>query len=57
MAELEVELTPDHWDWVGKRLAQGRYVDAAEYLRDLVRKDMPEPPRADTLGDSPSGGM
>ncbi|MDO7844696.1 type II toxin-antitoxin system ParD family antitoxin [Sphingomonas sp. CA1-15] len=26
-------------EWVAARVAEGRYADAAEYVRDLVRRD------------------
>jgi Arc/MetJ-type ribon-helix-helix transcriptional regulator len=56
MAELDVELTDDLWNWVGHRLDEGRYVDAADYLRDLVRRDMPSHVRADAVGHKSAGG-
>jgi Arc/MetJ-type ribon-helix-helix transcriptional regulator len=27
-------------DWINHRLNEGSYVDAEEYLRDLIRRDM-----------------
>ena len=39
MAQLTVLLPPVLNDWIDARLAQGEYADAADYLRDLVRRD------------------
>lgn len=39
MMQLTDLLPPVLQDWVNGRLSQGRYVDAADYLRDLVRRD------------------
>jgi hypothetical protein len=40
MDDLLLEVTPDLQSMFDVRLAEGRYVDAAEYVRDLVRRDM-----------------
>ena len=39
MSDLTVILPPALQSWVDARLAEGRYADAADYLRDLVRRD------------------
>lgn len=39
MTQLNVSIPPSLENWVNTRLAQGRYVDAADYVRDLVRRD------------------
>lgn len=39
MANLNVSMPPALEQWVNSRLAQGHYVDAADYVRDLVRRD------------------
>lgn len=39
MANLNVSMPPALEQWVDSRLAQGRYADAADYVRDLVRRD------------------
>jgi antitoxin ParD1/3/4 len=39
MTQLTISMPPALQSWVDARLAQGRYADAAEYLRDLVRRD------------------
>ena len=39
MTQLNVSIPPSLESWVNTRLAQGRYVDAADYVRDLVRRD------------------
>jgi hypothetical protein len=40
MDELLIEETPDLQKMFDMRRAEGLYVDAAEYIRDLVRRDM-----------------
>jgi Arc/MetJ-type ribon-helix-helix transcriptional regulator len=40
MDMLNIESGPDLKQWIDHRLDEGRYVDAAEYLRDLIRRDM-----------------
>jgi hypothetical protein len=40
MDTMVIEVTPDLQKMFDIRLAQGRYVDTAEYLRDLIRRDM-----------------
>ena len=39
MSELSISMPPALEQWVHARLAQGRYADAADYVRDLVRRD------------------
>ncbi len=39
MTSLSVPMPAALRKWVDTRLAEGRYADAAEYLRDLVRRD------------------
>lgn len=39
MTQLTVSMPPALQSWVDARLAEGRYTDAEEYLRDLVRRD------------------
>lgn len=39
MAQLTISMPDALQEWVNARVAQGRYVDAADYLRDLVRLD------------------
>jgi hypothetical protein len=40
MDAMVIEVTPDLQKMFDIRLAQGRFVDTAEYLRDLIRRDM-----------------
>jgi Arc/MetJ-type ribon-helix-helix transcriptional regulator len=40
MGMLEIEFVPDLQEWVDHRLNEGLYVDASEYLRDFIRRDM-----------------
>lgn len=40
MDVLDIEFAPNLQEWIDHRLGEGRHVDAAEYLRDLVRRDM-----------------
>ena len=39
MTPLTISMPPALQSWVDARLAEGRYTDAAEYVRDLVRRD------------------
>ncbi|EZP51061.1 MULTISPECIES: type II toxin-antitoxin system ParD family antitoxin [Sphingomonas] len=39
MTQLTISMPDALQEWVNTRVAQGRYVDAADYLRDLVRLD------------------
>ena len=39
MTELSISMPPALQTWVDARLAEGSYADAADYLRDLVRRD------------------
>ena len=36
---MTFDFPPDLRRWVEQRLAEGRYVDEADYFRDLVRRD------------------
>ncbi|MBB4857342.1 antitoxin ParD1/3/4 [Novosphingobium chloroacetimidivorans] len=39
VTELSFTMPPELQRWLEVRLAQGRYADAGDYLRDLVRRD------------------
>lgn len=39
MTDLSVAMPPALQSWVEHQLASGAYADAADYLRDLVRRD------------------
>ena len=39
MSELSIQLPPNLQRWVELRVSAGRYADAEDYLRDLVRRD------------------
>ena len=39
MGELSFTFPPDLESWIEARVAEGRYADAADYVRDLVRRD------------------
>jgi antitoxin ParD1/3/4 len=39
MTQLSISIPPALQTWVDARLAGGEYADAADYLRDLVRRD------------------
>lgn len=39
MADLSFSMPPGLKAWVDAQVALGRYVDAGDYLRDLVRRD------------------
>ena len=42
MTSLSVSMPPALQNWVDLRIAEGEYADAADYLRDLVRRDQAE---------------
>lgn len=48
MTTLNISMPPALQSWVETQVAQGRYADAADYLRDLVRRDQ-ETSRDDRL--------
>ena len=39
MGEMSFDFPPDLRRWIDARVAEGRYADAEEYIRDLVRRD------------------
>lgn len=47
MGEMSFDFPPDLRRWIEERVAQGRYADAADYVRDLIRRDqdgvLPDP--------------
>ena len=47
MTSLTVSMPPALQIWMEMRLAEGRYTDAADYLRDLVRRDQEQSDYAD----------
>lgn len=42
MTEMNFDFPPALEAWVEARLAEGRYADLADYIRDLVRRDQEE---------------
>jgi antitoxin ParD1/3/4 len=42
MTDLSFSLPPDLARRIESRIAQGEYVDAGDYLRDLIRRDLDE---------------
>lgn len=42
MTELSKILPPDLESWIETRVAEGRFFDASDYLRELVRRDRAE---------------
>lgn len=48
MTTMNVSLPAQMKDWVETRLNSGRYHNASEYVRDLIRKDQDE--NANTIG-------
>ena len=40
MEVVTVNFPPDLQAWIDQVVAQGRYIDAAEYLRELIRRDL-----------------
>jgi len=39
MATMNISLPDPMKDWVNARTADGRYANASDYVRDLIRKD------------------
>lgn len=39
MATMNISLPDQMKDWVERQVATGRYANASDYMRDLVRKD------------------
>ncbi len=39
MSDMSVKLPDTLKDWVDAQVQAGRFVDAAEYVRDLIRRD------------------
>lgn len=39
MTQFSIDMPPALQRWMESRIAEGRFVDAADYLRDLVRRD------------------
>ncbi len=39
MTELSKILPPDLESWIEARVAEGKFIDAGDYLRELVRRD------------------
>jgi antitoxin ParD1/3/4 len=37
MATLNISITQDMRDWVNQQIACGRYANASDYVRDLIR--------------------
>jgi len=46
MTQLSIAVPPALQQWVETRLAEGDYADAADYLRDLIRRDRDHANRA-----------
>jgi antitoxin ParD1/3/4 len=48
MGEMSFDFPPELRRWIEVRLAEGRYADAEDYVRDLIRRDqeglLPETP-------------
>lgn len=47
MTEMRVIVPAELEEWINARVAEGRHVDASDYIRDLIRRDqegmVPEP--------------
>lgn len=39
MTQLNIDMPPALQHWVDRRIAEGRFADATDYVRDLVRRD------------------
>jgi Arc/MetJ-type ribon-helix-helix transcriptional regulator len=57
MEVLTLEFEPETQAWIDQRLSEGRYIDASEYLRDLIRRDMAINVGSDVDGQAVSEGL
>jgi antitoxin ParD1/3/4 len=39
MSKIDIQLPPMLDEWVSEQTRTGRYTDAGDYLRDLIRRD------------------
>ncbi len=39
MTDMTISVSPDLKQWIDERVALGQYADAADYVRDLLRRD------------------
>ena len=42
MTDLSFSVPSSLQDWIERQVAGGRYADAGDYLRDLIRRDLAE---------------
>ena len=42
MTDLSFAIPPAMLDWLQQQVAEGRYVDVGDYLRDLLRREQEE---------------
>jgi antitoxin ParD1/3/4 len=40
MTDLNITMPAELQRWLDSRVAEGRYVDAGDYVRDLIRRDL-----------------
>lgn len=40
MIEITAKFPPVLYQWIEQRIADGYYIDAGDYLRDLIRRDL-----------------
>lgn len=58
MTRLDVTMPDALNDWINEQVPSGRYVDASDYLRDLVRRDrLVDAALIDALEDAASSGL
>ncbi len=58
MARLDVTMPDALSDWIDEQVQSGRYVDANDYLRDLVRRDrLADAALIDALEHAASSGV
>ena len=56
MGEMTFNFPPALMAWIEAQVAEGRYVDAADYMRDLIRRDQDGllgEPELDPAGETP----
>ncbi|MBF7012606.1 hypothetical protein [Novosphingobium sp. HR1a] len=40
MSQVKLDIPAEQLQWIEKKVSQGRFLDAAEYVRHLVRRDL-----------------
>lgn len=57
MTDLSFSFPPAMLSWLEQRIAQGDYVDVADYLRDLVRREQEQTKQTEWLREQIAEGL